>query len=146
MHMLKREESTGYLVNWAGRLLVREIEAEIAPLGLTPGHMPIFVALGGGEALSQKELARRASVEQPTMANTLNRMEAAGLIVRTPDPADRRSALIALSPLALEKADEVTAAARRVNARALADMTETERVAFFSLLRRLIATLDRGEV
>ncbi len=143
--MMPREESTGYLVNWAGRLLVREIEAEIAPLGLSAGHMPIFFALGGGEALPQKELARRAAVEQPTTANTLNRMEVAGLIVRSPDPDDGRSALIALSPLAMEKAEAVAAAARRVNARALGGMAPAEQAAFLRLLRVLIGSLERGD-
>ena len=57
-------------------------------------------------ALSQTALARWASVEQPTMANTLNRMERDGLIVRTPDPDDRRSALISLTKLGRQRASE----------------------------------------
>lgn len=141
--MLEREESTGYLINWAGRLLVREIEAEIGPLGLSAGHMPIFFALGTGRALPQKELARLAAVEQPTMAATLNRMEAAGLIVRRPDPADGRSALIALSPLAMDKAEAVAAAAMRVNGRALGKMSEAEQAEFLRLLRLMITTLEK---
>jgi len=57
--------SIGYLTNLAGRLLVRALERR---LGSAAGPMPVFLALVDGKALAQKDLARLAAVEQPTMA------------------------------------------------------------------------------
>ena len=136
----RREDSAGYLVNWAGRLFVRAIERRLT--GGNAGPMPVFFALAAGGTLSQRDLARWASVEQPTMANTLNRMERDGLIVRTPDPADGRSALIGLTPLGLERADEALGAGRQVNGIALSVLSTAEREQFFGLLRRVIGTLE----
>lgn len=137
----ERKESAGYLVNWAGRLFVRAIERRLA--GGNAGPMPVFFALADGGTLSQTALARWATVEQPTMANTLNRMERDGLIVRTPDPADRRSALIGLSKLGLQRAHEALASGMEVNKLALAGFKPAEREAFFDMLKRVAANLER---
>lgn len=136
----KREESAGYLTNLAGRLFVRAIERRLA--GGSAGPMPVFFALAEGEALSQSALARWATVEQPTMANTLNRMERDGLIERTPNPDDGRSALIRLSKLGLQRAHEALASAREVNAIALAGFKPAEREALYNMLHRIAANLE----
>ena len=137
-----REESSGYLTNWAARLFARAIDRRLAPLGLSSAYMPVFFALAGGESLSQTELARRASVEQPTMAATLKRMERDGLIARTPDPEDRRSALVSLTKRAREKLKSVQAAGHAVNDTAMAPLSAAEQRQYLSLLRRVIAALD----
>jgi DNA-binding MarR family transcriptional regulator len=137
-----REESSGYLTNWAARLFARAIDRRLAPLGLSSAYMPVFFALAGGESLSQTELARRASVEQPTMAATLKRMERDGLIARTPDPEDGRSALVSLTALARAKLRSVQAAGHAVNDAAMAPLSAAERQQYLLLLRRVIAALD----
>jgi DNA-binding MarR family transcriptional regulator len=136
----QREQSAGYLVNWAGRLFVRAIERRLA--SGNAGPMPVFFALADGGTLSQTALARWATVEQPTMANTLNRMERDGLIVRTPDPNDRRSALIALSKLGRERARDALKSAFEVNDLALAGFKPAERDLLFDMLRRVAANLE----
>jgi DNA-binding MarR family transcriptional regulator len=136
----RREDSAGYLVNWAGRLFVRAIERRLA--GGSAGPMPVFFALADGGTMSQGALARRAAVEQPTMANTLNRMERDGLIARTPDPNDRRSALIGLTKLGRLRAQQALASAQEVNGLALAGFKAAEREAFFDMLRRVAANLE----
>ena len=136
----KREQSAGYLINWAGRLFVRAIERRLA--GGNAGPMPVFFALVDGSTLSQMDLARWASVEQPTMANTLNRMERDGLIVRTPDPDDKRSALIGLTKLGRQRANEAMASAAEVNGLGLSALKPQEREIFFDMLRRVIGKLE----
>lgn len=137
-----REQSSGYLTNWAARLFARAIDVRLKKLGLSSGYMPVFFALSGGEALSQTALAALASVEQPTMAATLKRMERDRLIARNPDPDDKRSALVSLTPLAREKLRGVQAAGHSVNDQAMAPLTAKEREQYLNLLRRVIAALD----
>jgi DNA-binding MarR family transcriptional regulator len=136
----RREESAGYLTNHAARLFVRAIERRVA--GGTAGPMPVFFALMESETLTQKDLARWAAVEQPTMANTLARMERDGLIASSPDPADRRASLIRLTPLGRERAIAALSAARETNELALSGLKPKEREVYFDLLQRVIATLS----
>jgi MarR family transcriptional regulator for hemolysin len=139
---LLRETSVGYMTNLAGRLLVRELEQRLAPLGLSPAHMPVLLALETTDSLPQKALAERAGVEQPTMTATLNRMERDGLVLRIPNPEDGRSMLVALTPLARARLPEVEKAASAINAMVLEPFSAAERAQLFSLLGRMIAVLD----
>lgn len=136
-----RETSLGYMTNWAARLFIRAIERRLA--GGNAGPMPVFLALQEGRAMTQTALAQQASVEQPTMANTLARMERDGLIERTQDPNDKRSALVRLTGLGRERAEQALASAIEVNTIAASTLTEAELTTYLELTSRLVATLER---
>jgi MarR family transcriptional regulator for hemolysin len=136
-----RKTSAGYLTNWAARLFARALERRI--VGSSSGPMPVFVALQDGGSLTQKELVQRASVEQPTMAATLGRMERDGLIVRTPDPRDGRSSRVALTPLGLERAKAAFVIAAEVNDIASSVLKPEELDLYRDMLRRIIAALEK---
>src|ERR1700730_18193520 len=62
-------------------------------LALVGGSLPIWLVLVSLTARrhgAQRELAEAVGVEGPTLTHHLNRMEAAGLITRMRDPANRR--------------------------------------------------------
>jgi DNA-binding MarR family transcriptional regulator len=139
---LIRENSAGYLTSWAARLFTRELERQLAHTGIAPAYMPVLFALADGSTLTQKALARRAAVEQPTMAATLNRMQRDGMITRRPDPADRRCALVTLTPLALGRIDAVERVVSAINTLALEQLAPGEREQFLGLLRRVIDVLE----
>ena len=136
-----RETSAGYLTNWAARLFARALEKRL--VGGNSGPMPVFFALQDGSAMTQKALAQVAAVEQPTMANTLNRMERDGLIARTPDPNDRRSALVSLTPLGMERTAAAFKVAVEVNGTAMDALKPEEREVFYGMMRRIVAALER---
>jgi DNA-binding MarR family transcriptional regulator len=137
-----RGRSAGYMTNWAARLFARAIDRRLRPVGLSTGQMPVFFALADGTAMTQKALADFASIEQPTMAATLVRMERDGLVERRRDPTDGRSAQVTLTPKALEKAEALGESIAEVNAAALRDLSEEERVQFLDLLKRVVAALE----
>ncbi len=135
--VLRRTDSFGYMVNHLARLFARALERRIQPHGLSPGQFPVLLALWEREGLTQAELCRIVQIEQPTMANTLNRMERDGLIRRAPDPHDGRRSLVLLTERARALEEPATAAATAVNSAAVAGLGEGDRAE----LRRLIAAL-----
>lgn len=141
---LNRETSIGYLTNWVARLLVRELDRQLTPLGLTPAHMPVLLALDAGD-MTQKAIAEQASVEQATMTATLNRMERDGLVSRRPNPEDGRSMLVSLTPLARGKLPQVAEAVRGINALAMTPLTEDEQGQYRALLGKIITTLEERD-
>jgi DNA-binding MarR family transcriptional regulator len=136
-----RLNSLGYMTNLVGRLLVREIDGHLAPHGISVGYMPVFFALGAGEALTQRDLTVSAQVEQPTMAATLARMERDGLIERRANPDDGRSALISLTEAGRAKLPAVHAASTAVNVKAAEQLTVEERAQLLALLHKVAGTL-----
>jgi MarR family transcriptional regulator, transcriptional regulator for hemolysin len=132
----------GHLINRASRLHIRRSEGRFHALGLAVAQMPVLGALKDGASLPQKELARFAQIEQPTMAQLLTRMERDGLIQRTPDPGDKRSSLISLTPLAKKKLPAVRRLLLECNAEALRGFTDREIKTLSRLLRRVVQNLD----
>ncbi len=143
MSSFDRLASAGYMTNWAARLFARAIDSHLKPHGFKSGQLPVLFALADGKALPQRTLAELAAVEQPTMANLLTRMERDGLIVRKPDPNDRRSALVSLTNATQTKLPAVRQAISDVNSRALSALPEPEKEAYLEALASIIASLEK---
>lgn len=62
----------------------------LAPYGIMPGQIHTLCILFDEDGLTQKEILKRMHVEQPTLANTLQRMERDGLIEVRRNEKDRR--------------------------------------------------------
>ncbi len=145
MPELPRLDAPGFVVNWAARLFGRALDQRIASLGVTHGRWPVLQALYEEDGLTQTELAGRLSIEQPTMANTLKRMERDGLVRRAPDPDDRRRAHIHLTEEARHLETPLAACARAVNVCALEGLDSAEIAAFMAVLRRVVDNLMQDE-
>ncbi|MGH2699925.1 MAG: MarR family winged helix-turn-helix transcriptional regulator [Actinomycetota bacterium] len=139
---LPRRSSLGYQVNHLARLMGQALRSRIAPLGVVPGQFAQLLALFEQDGLSQGELCERIRIEQPTMANTLRRMERDGLVRRVPDPADGRRAAVMLTARARRLEDDLIAAALSVNADATRDLGDEELAAFMATLLRIIDDLE----
>jgi DNA-binding MarR family transcriptional regulator len=133
----------GRLISLAARGFARLSEARLKPLGFGVGHLPVLIALQDGRANTQRDLARFARIEQPSMAQMLVRMERDGLIRRTPDAADGRSSRISLTHVAKTRLPDACAALFEGNREALSGFTDEEAAQLVALLTRVIANLDR---
>lgn len=133
---MRREESLGYVVNHLARQLARALHDRIAPLGVVPGQFAQLLALYEHDGMTQQELCETVEIEQPTMANTLARMERDGLIERRPHPSDGRKQLIYLTDKARSLEGPLTEAAETVNALATSGLSSSE----ISTLMRIIDT------
>ncbi len=137
------ELSLGYLMHWGARLLRRLADRRLKAIGLSTAHLPVINALIDNPALSQKALAEIASIEQPTMAATLARMERDRLVERRPDPDDKRGALYSLTPATRRKIGAIRRAVEEVNREALSGLPETQRPQFRRQLETMIRAMDR---
>lgn len=133
----------GHLISLAARGFTRLSEARLKPLGFGVGHLPVLVALEDGRANNQRDLARFAKIEQPSMAQMLVRMERDGLIRRTPDALDGRSSRVALTDVAQKRLPDACAVLLEGNREALSGFTDEEAAQLVGLLTRVIANLDR---
>lgn len=125
------------------RLFFEQLRKHVEHLGIVPGQFPALLKLWQRDGQTQKELVEQLGIEQATMANTLNRMERDGLIIREDHPTDGRAKVIYLTRKAHDVRDEAYAAATAINERALSDLTEEERGQFIDYMQRTVKTLQR---
>jgi DNA-binding MarR family transcriptional regulator len=138
---IRRLDSLGYQIALLNRLYDRRLQDAFEDLGVAPGQFAPLVMLFEQDGLTQAELCRRINVEQPTMANTLDRMERDGLIRRQPDPEDRRRATVHLTSRAAEMRIAVISRARKVAGQAVHRFPIAEQEQLFNMLARMAENL-----
>src|SRR3954447_8672015 len=99
-------------VSRLSRHLERERRAAFADHGLEPWEFDVLTTLrrsGEPYELSPGALLRATLVTSGTMTNRIDRLAAARLVRRRPDPEDRRGVLVSLTELGRERVDEAFA-------------------------------------
>lgn len=125
--------------------LARNRLERVLPDGLRASHFTVLnhlVRLGDGR--SPARIARAVQVERPAMTNTLQRLEARGLIRLAPDPRDGRGKRVFLTEAGRAAREAAVAAANDAIAPITADLRVEEVEAALPLLRRLRGALDRA--
>jgi DNA-binding MarR family transcriptional regulator len=87
------------------RKFLHAMEKHAAAAGITPAQHQLLLAIrghGGGEPPSISDLSAHLLLKHHSMVELVNRAEAAGLVVRRPDPRDHRVVRIELSPKGAE--------------------------------------------
>jgi DNA-binding MarR family transcriptional regulator len=74
-----------------------------SPGGLSPSQWSALVTVEDHEPLRIGDLADREGVSAPTATRLVASLEEAGLLSRTSDPSDRRTAYVALTDAGREK-------------------------------------------
>ncbi len=133
-----------FWINHASRLIMRQFEDELRPLGFGFAYIPVVVALEESGPSIQKDLVSRAHVEQPTMTALLARMERDGIIQRAADPMDGRANRISLTPEASRKLPQVRAALNTVVERAMAGLNPDAQHALMHSLQRVVQNLSQA--
>lgn len=132
------------LIGQVNRTFARLVDAPLRELGFAMSQLPVLVTLKRVGTASQTELARVAQVEQPSMAQLLQRMERDGLVQRVPDPADGRSRLISLTEQASRQLPQSRAVMDGVCEKALEGLTDEERTCLLGLLLKIDANLNKA--
>lgn len=78
-------------------------EAASEATGLTPTSTAALATIDRHGPLTPSELAEIERVKRPTVTRTLGCLDREGLIERTPDPADGRSALVRVNGAGRER-------------------------------------------
>lgn len=74
---------------------------------LTPTQLSVLATVGNHGPLTLGQLAERELVASPTITRVANALHERGLILRIPDPADRRFVRVELSPEGRSLLDEI---------------------------------------
>ena len=106
--------------------------------GLTPTSTAALATIERHGPLTPSELARIERVKRPTVTRTLGCLEREGLIARTPDPADGRSALVSVNPAGRERLRRLRGRKNAYLARRMRDMPAAD----VAVLERAAAILE----
>lgn len=140
--MARLEESIGFLLADASRLMRRSFEQHITGSSLTLAQARALAHVARNEGCRQVELADQLEVKPITLARLLDQLEQAELVERRPDPDDRRAYRLHLRPQADKALEDIRSAGAALLAVALQGFSEAETDALASALRKMRSNLS----
>ncbi|RSM80447.1 MarR family transcriptional regulator [Kibdelosporangium aridum] len=103
------------------------------------GHIVLTALVqNDGRPYSQLALGHALGVDKTTMTALLDKLERSGLVVRTPDPNDRRARIPVVTEAGRELQAKLYDLLKAVEARVLDPLSPDERETLRSLLRKII--------
>ena len=101
-------------------------EAAAETTGLTPTSVAALATIERHGPLTPSEIADVERVKRPTITRTLGCLEREGLIDRSPDPADKRSALVSVNAAGRERLRRLRKRKNAYLARRMRDLSADE--------------------
>ena len=120
-------EKIGLLLNDTARVWRTKLDQRLRPLGLSQGKWTTLVYLArGADKLTQKEIAARIGIEEPTLAGILDRLQQDGWIKRKSAAHDRRCKTVHLRRRTAVLIDQIFGTAKELRRELLTGIPQRE--------------------
>lgn len=129
----------GWALGTAFRAYLRSTGAEVQDIPGGPRGYQVLVMGSSPACSNQSTIANELGIDRTVMTYLLDDLERADLVVRRPDPADRRSRQVLLTDAGRAKLATVQSRLIQVERDLLGALTDDEAAAFKALLYRVAA-------
>lgn len=124
----------------------REFEAQLSTLDMpyliTGPRLRVLSVVSESGNIRMSELAAKLGIKARSVTDFVDALERDNLLVRLPDPKDRRATLLQLTERAESHLSQVLAFQAEIADKLLANLTKEQRKQFFDLLLRLAENKD----
>lgn len=138
-----REQPIGMLAARVGKALDRAFDDALVAAGGNRPTWLILLAVQTGAGSAQSAIAARVGISGPTLTHHLDRLDAAGLVVRARDPANRRTQGVTLTASGEELFLRLRAAAVAFDRQLRSGIADAEVTRLRRLLRTLLANVNQ---
>lgn len=127
----------GFLLIDVNRKLRQQVDYRAREVSLTQAQWYVLAYLSVNEGIQQVGLADILGIKSITLARTVDKLQAKGLLERRPHPTDRRSWLLYLTQEACPTLAAMHEISKVLVAEAVAGVTEAEQKLFLDILERI---------
>lgn len=137
-------EKLGFLLHETARVWRTKLDQRLKPLGLSMGKWTTLAHLAwGADKLTQREVAARVGIEEPTLVGILDRLQQDGWVTRKTHAEDRRCKTVHLEPRAAGVIDNIFSTAKELRHELIADIPKRDLETCIEVLSRI---RDKAEV
>ena len=105
----------------------------------------IILNIDIAEGTPSTQLGPNMGMEATSLSRSLNKLEGAGVIVRKPDPSDKRKALIHLTPLGMDWREIAKGVVVEFNKKIQSNFKKEEMKTFFTILKKINKIIDEDK-
>jgi DNA-binding MarR family transcriptional regulator len=123
---------------WAVARRMRHLtQGLVNSLGITPGQARALTVLRRHGEMRLSDLSHHLHIAPRSATEVVDALEAQALVIRSPDPADRRAVLLTLTSAGADVATQLGAARQTEAETFFARLTEADRTTLAGILRTL---------
>ena len=126
--------------------LHRQSDAKFAKHGVTADQFVLLATLSRGQALTQRELARRMPSDPSTVRAMLVLLEKQGLVRREVHPSDSRARMVELTAAGKRKFNQLWKAGESIRKKMFASMKPREVEVLIQLLQQVAESLGTEQL
>lgn len=132
--------------NFIRRDFQSQLSALDSPYHLTGPRLRLLSVVAESGKIRMNELATKLGIKARTVTDFVDALEQDKLLIRIPDPNDRRATLIQLTQLAQSNIDQELAYQSKVADNVLENLSIEQRSQLFELLLKLIQDKELPEI
>lgn len=133
----RRQQSLGALINVIAYRLRNEFDVLLRAHGLDVSVWPVLVCLWEQDGVPQARIGELLGVPGYAMSRGVDRLEAAGMVIRQSDPDNRRIRRVFLTEAGRSLQARLAPLAVAANVRALEVLSAQEQETLLALLQKL---------
>ena len=109
------------------------------------GYGHILDLLSKHNGLTQQQIAQMLGIRPQSASEAVSNLEEQGLVEKSPNPQDKRSYLLHITPEGLERQAEIRVRRQENANRILAPLTKEEKDTLQVLLHKVVASLEENK-
>lgn len=127
-----------YVLEQLHRLGRDQIDAALSAEGLSLRSVLVLACLSEDGEWSQQQVADRAAIDRSDLVKLIDQLEALGMVLRRPDPHDRRRHILSLTAKGQHASRQSEQVVKQVTDRVLSRLTTDERRTLHRLTLRAL--------
>ncbi|HEX7016038.1 MAG TPA: MarR family transcriptional regulator [Cyclobacteriaceae bacterium] len=143
---MRREETVDYNIKATWHAIARMYNQQAARYGATMSTGFVLLNVDAEEGTPATKIAPLMGLEARSLTRILKTMESAGLIFRAPDPNDRRSVRIFLTPEGRAKKEKAREVVLLFNNTVLQQVAPEKLRIFFEVLSEINKVVERPDL
>ena len=129
--------SFGFLIHDTSRVIKAVYDRLFSPLGTTRSQWALIAQLSRGDGVSQTQLAEDLELGRVALGSLVDRLEAAGIVLRRQPPDDRRVNHVFLTDEGRRLVEQIRAASIPMNERMFSGIPDDELATADRVLRQI---------
>lgn len=141
--MFNLDDCIAFITNRSAKIFAEELEKDFRPYNMTRSQWIAMYYIYTGESISQRELADKMSIKEPSVVRLIQKLESEGFLNRSGLHTDKRVKQLELSERGVQVYLDLLPIAEKFKDETIASISENDLQTFKKVLSIMVANASK---